>query len=366
MNALRILYIAYPLVPVSEASAGGAEQMLRVTERHMAQRGHSTTVAACDGSEAAGELLPTGSPPTQLDCFPQRDAEHNARILQFLARRQRTRSRLHLVHDMSGTFWPHANVLGLPVLATLHLPRPFYPPHMFENIPPNVSFTCVSESQARSFAGLPRLLAVVRNGIELERFPLQTGQKSHLLWLGRFCYEKGAHLAIQAARLAGLPLILGGQVYPFSYHRQYFEREITPHLGDAPPQVQLVESPALSQKVRLLHQARALLIPSLAEETSSLVAMEAAACGTPVIAFRRGALPEVVRHGVTGFLVESVEEMAQAVQRVDEIRPEACRQHAEQKFSAARMAEEYEQLYLRVVCLRKSRKRKETSGRALS
>ncbi|HKT70701.1 MAG TPA: glycosyltransferase, partial [Terriglobales bacterium] len=255
-----------------------------------------------------------------------------------------------LIHDMSGTFWPHAAVLTLPVLATLHLPRTFYPQHMFENIPPNVCFCCVSESQMRSFAGLPRLMGVVRNGIELERFPLATGERNHLLWLGRFCQEKGAHFAIEAAKKAGLPLVLAGKVYPFSFHQQYFWREIAPHLenGDS---VRLVEAPSTAEKIKLLSHARALLVPSLADETSSLVAMEAAACGTPVIAFRRGALPEVVRHGVTGFLVNSVEEMAQAIARARQIEPIECRRHAEQNFSAARMAEEYRQLYLRMLAM---------------
>lgn len=356
MNSLRILYVAYPLLPVTEASAGGAEQMLRVTERQMADRGHWTVVAACDGSKAAGRLLSTGAPPEQPDYLAQRDSEHNARILQFLARHQRTRRYFHLIHDMSGTFWPHAAVLSLPVLATLHLPRPFYPQHMFENIPPNVCFSCVSESQMRSFAGLPRLLGVVRNGIELERFPLLTGERKHLLWLGRFCHEKGAHLAIQAARRAGLPLVLAGKVYPFSYHQQYFRREIAPHLENG-QSVRLVEAPTPAQKIHLLSHARALLAPSLADETSSLVAMEAAACGTPVIAFRRGALPEVVRHGVTGFLVDSVEEMAKAVARAGEIKPLECHRHAEQNFSAARMADDYEQLYSGVFAMSGAQKK---------
>jgi glycosyltransferase involved in cell wall biosynthesis len=350
MNSLRILYIAYPLLPVTEASAGGAEQMLRVTEQQMAQRGHCTVVAACDGSRAAGELLPTGAAAGQPDSFAQRDSEHNACILQFLTCRQRTHHRFHLVHDMSGTFWPHAAALSLPVLATLHLPRSFYAQRMFENTPANVCFNCVSESQMRTFAGLPRLMGVVHNGIELKRFPLTRRRSSYLLWLGRFCQEKGAHLAIQAAKKAELPLVLAGQVYPFSYHQQYFQVEIAPHLGNE-QLVRLVETPTAAQKIRLLSHARALLAPSLADETSSLVAMEAAACGTPVIAFRRGALPEVVRQGVTGLLVDSVEEMAQAIARVNEIQPTQCRRHAEQNFSATRMADDYEQVYLRVLAM---------------
>ncbi|MGE5206650.1 MAG: glycosyltransferase family 4 protein [Chlamydiota bacterium] len=356
-HRLRILYVAYPLLPVSEGSAGGAEQMLRVTEKQMARRGHYTAVAACDGSQVAGELLATGAAPKESDCLPQRDAEHNARILQFLARRQRTTQRFHLIHDMSGTFWPQAAVLSLPVLATLHLPRSFYAASMFQNFPPNVSFTCVSESQERTFADIPCVLGVVRNGIELERFRPAQPKKGHLLWLGRFCQEKGAHLAIQAARHANLPLIFAGQVYPFSYHQQYFEREIAPHLNDGLERVSLVEAPNPEQKARLLGQSCALLIPSLADETSSLVAMEAAACGTPVIAFRRGALPEVVRDGVTGFLVDSVEKMAQAAGRLGEIRPAECRRHAEQNFSAACMADGYEQLYRRLLAMTGAEKR---------
>jgi glycosyltransferase involved in cell wall biosynthesis len=348
MNSLRILYIAYPLLPVTETSAGGAEQMLRVTEQQMAQWGHCTMVAACDGSRAAGKLLPTGAAAEQPDSFAHRDSEHNARILQFLARRQRTHRRFDLIHDMSGTFWPRAAALSLPVLATLHLPRSFYAPQMFENFPANVCFNCVSESQARTFGGLPRFMGAVRNGIELARFPLTTRKGFYLLWLGRFCHEKGAHLAIHAAKKAGLPLVLAGQVYPFSYHQQYFQGEIAPHLNNGGP-VRLVEAPTPAQKMQLLSHARALLVPSLADETSSLVAMEAAACGTPVIAFRRGALPEVVRQGVTGFLVDSVDEMAHAVTCAGEIKPAECRRHAERNFSAMRMAENYESLYRRML-----------------
>ncbi|HSB76536.1 MAG TPA: glycosyltransferase [Terriglobales bacterium] len=353
---LRILYVAYPLLPVWEGSAGGAEQMLRVTERHMADRGHCTVMAASDGSQAAGELLGTGPAAVQPDCLPERNREHNARILQFLARRQRTQRRFDLLHDMSGTFWPQAAVLSVPVLATLHLPRTFYPASMWENIPANVFFNCVSGAQAGAFADLPRLLGVVGNGIEVERFPLESHKDGYLLWLGRICQEKGPHLAIQAARGAGLRLILAGQVYPFSYHQQYFEREIAPHLNDGAAGVRLAENPDPKEKLKLLQHARALLVPSLAEETSSLVAMEAAACGTPVVAFGRGALPEVVREGVTGFLVNSVEEMAQAAGRCGEIEPAECRRHAERHFSAADMADAYEQLYGRMLAISSARK----------
>ena len=137
-------------------------------------------------------------------------------------------------------------------------------------------------------------LEVVTNGINVERFPFSEVKLDHLLWLGRICEEKAPHVACEIAEQLGMPLILVGQVYPFSYHRQYFERELRPRLDFK--NIQFIDSPAHGQKIELLRSARALLITSTVEETSSLVAMEAMACGTPVIVFRRGALPEVVRH----------------------------------------------------------------------
>ena len=165
-----------------------------------------------------------------------------------------------------------------------------------------------------------------------------------LLWLGRICEEKAPHLALEIAAQAGLPITLAGQVYPFSYHQQYFEREVAPRLQSV-PNARFIPAPPAELKRRLLRESQALLITSLAEETSSLVAMEAAASGTPVVAFRKGALAEVVRDGVTGFLVEDVAQAAMALQKISAIDPKTCVQHAQENFSAAKMAERYSSLY---------------------
>src|SRR5581483_7156273 len=111
---------------------------------------------------------------------------------------------------------------------------------------------------------------------------------------GRICEEKGAHLALEIASRAGMNITLAGKIYPFSYHQQYFEREIAPLL-DRMPNATFISSPDARRKRQLLRQAKAVLITSLVNETSSLVAMEAAASGTPVIAFRNGALAEIVQ-----------------------------------------------------------------------
>jgi glycosyltransferase involved in cell wall biosynthesis len=343
--SLRILYIAYPLLAVTEASCGGAEQVLHTLEREIAGRAHRTAVAASEGSSAAGRVITTGAPATAPDIFEARDREHNARILDFLRS-----SDFDLVHDMSGTFWKHAGEVELPVLATLHLPPRLYTRQMFESFPPNLFFNCVSQSQARAFSSLPQMIGVVENGIDLDRFRAlpDVGRRSYLLWLGRICEEKGPHVALDVAERAGMPIIIAGDVYPFSYHQRFFEREVVPRL-EHNRRARFVRSPTLQQKLELLRGAAALLISSLIEETSSLAAMEAMACGTLVIAFRRGALPEVVEDGVTGFVVGSCEEMIDAGCRIKDISPYACRERVKRKFSAARMAGDYEALYARVL-----------------
>ncbi len=344
-DRLSILYIAYPLLKVSEDSAGGAEQMLLTVEREMSAADHFTTVAACDGSQVNGRLLATGPPASRPDQFERREREATARILDYL---QRNPHEFDLIHDKSGVFFRHAGRCPVPVLATLHLARSLYREEWFCSIPFNLYFNCVSESQARSFEGLPNLLGVVQNGIAIEEFPFTPSKEDYLLWLGRICEEKAPHLAIAAARQAGLPLVLAGQVYPFRYHEEYFAHAIEPRVREG-SSTWFIDSPSLAQKIDLLSDARALLLTSTVEESSSLVAMEAMACGTPVVAFRRGAFPEVVAEGETGFLVDTVEQMAAALAHVSEISPAACRQRVQQRFTASRMAREYEGLYRNIL-----------------
>jgi glycosyltransferase involved in cell wall biosynthesis len=347
-SRLRVLYIAYPLLTVSEESAGGAEQMLWTLEREMAHRGVQATVAASAGSRVSGELFSTGPACTQPDDFERRNREHQDRIVEFVRRRAREGRSFDLIHDKSGSFWPRAAEINAPVLATLHLPRTFYSPRLFENIPASVSFNCVSESQASSFSDLKQLIGVVPNGIALDRFQPGQGPRSGLLWLGRICEEKAPHLALEIATRAGEAITMAGQVYPFSYHQQYFDREVAPRLS-AMSNATWIESPSAEMKRKLLREARAVLITSLVDETSSLVAMEAAASGTPVIAFCRGALAEIVHDGVTGFLVESVEEALLALRRIEQIIPADCARHAWQDFSSSGMAERYILLYVRLM-----------------
>ncbi len=148
-----------------------------------------------------------------------------------------------------------------------------------------------------------------------------------------------------------MPLLLGGKVFPYPAHEQYHAREIAPRLS---PERRFLGPLGRDEAARLLARARCLLVPSLAPETSSLVVMEALASGTPVVAFRAGALPEIVEDGRTGFLVDGVEEMAAAIARVGELDRHACRAAAEARFAEGRMVADYLRLYGRLAAAGKA------------
>jgi len=134
-------------------------------------------------------------------------------------------------------------------------------------------------------------------------------------------------------------------VYPFLYHQKYFAREIIPRLKRAGSMAKYIERPTFAEKIDLIRNAKALLISSNISETSSIVAMEAAACGTPVVALRQGALAEVVADGITALLAQDSNEMVAAISRSDQIDGENCRRYAEQHYSSGGMADRYEEIY---------------------
>ncbi|GAC1650235.1 MAG: hypothetical protein NVS9B15_09740 [Acidobacteriaceae bacterium] len=259
------------------------------------------------------------------------------------------REKFDCVHDMSGSWFQHAADVSAAVLATVHLPRSFYSPDAFAHVPCSVAFNCVSQSQFATFSALPGFLEPVPNGIALdclvEQPLVSTQERDYLLWLGRICEEKGPHHALDAAFAAGERMILAGTVYPLLYHQQFFAREVLPRLRRSRNRAKYIPHPSFDEKRNLLRYAKAVIITSTAPETSSLVAMEAAACGTPVIALRVGAIPEILREGVTGWIGDDLSHLRALLPLIKEIRPEDCRQFAVQHFDAARMADLYVQRY---------------------
>jgi glycosyltransferase involved in cell wall biosynthesis len=333
-----ILSVAFPLLPVSSGSGGGAEQILYLLERGIAGAGHRSIVIAAKGSEVRGDLIETPASTSEITNELRLEAQraHSREIQHILANTQ-----VDLIHFHGLDFYAYQPPSKLPMLATLHLPLDWYSPSIFDG---SVQVNCVSRSQASSAQNVN--WPVVENGIDTEQYRTNSGKRAHLLWLGRICPEKGVHIALRVAHRLDLPIIIGGPVHSFREHMTYFAEAVRPLLDSKREYVGPV---GLDTKIKLLSEAVCLLIPSLVTETSSLVAMEAMASGTPVIAFRSGALPEIVEDGVTGSLVNSEEEMVMAVENISSISSQDCRSRALGCFDANRMISAYLELYGRVI-----------------
>ncbi len=337
---MTVLSVAFPLLPVGPDSGGGAEQILSLVERGLVLAGHHSIVIAAQGSQTKGNLIEAAVENGEISDEVRRNAQ---RVHLDCIRRAFERFQIDLIHFHSLDFYTYLPEQRVPMLATLHLPVSFYPEWIFSE--PKVNFNCVSRAQAKTVpAG--KELPIVFNGIDTERFRGESGRNDFLLMLTRICPEKGVDIALRVAHRLDSRLIVAGPVHPFRYHERYFSERVQPLLDYKRTYIGPV---GFERKRTLLAAARAVLIPSLVAETSSLVAMEAISSGTPVIAFRSGALPEVVEHGETGFIVDSEDEMIEAVARLNEISSQTCRARARVQFDAARMVTDYVGLY-RTLC----------------
>jgi len=340
---LTVLNVAYPFAPVGVNAVGGAEQVLTALDEALVRAGHRSIVVACEQSRTRGQLVASVRCHEVLsgDLCDFVRAEHRRAIEHALRRWP-----VDLIHFHGVDFHGYLPPTHVPVLVTLHLPLSFYPSEALRKLPANCHLQCVSASQARSWTGEPALLPVIENGVDIDGLSGAHARRDFALALGRICPEKGFHIAVDAARRAAIPLILAGEVFGYAAHGEYWLHELLPWLDR---QHRWIGPADFVRKRRLLNSARCLLVPSLVAETSSLVAMEALACGTPVIAFPNGALADIVEDGRTGFLVRDEAAMADAIRRAHTIDPEACRAAARKRFSLRRSVSQYLGLYEKLV-----------------
>lgn len=340
---LTVLSVAYPFAPVHPDTAGGAEQVLGWLDAALVAAGHRSIVVACEGSRVAGELraVPACAGALTPETRALAQARHRAMIREVLRREPVDLVHMHGI-DAFGMLPPP----GPPTLVTLHLPPSWYPADAFRPLRPDTFLLPVSAWQQRACPPSPVLLDAIENGVPVEALAgARHAPRRFALFLGRICPEKGPDIAVAAAKLADVPLLVAGGVFDYPEHRAYFEQELRPRLDS---RRKFIGPVGFARKRRLLTAARCVLIPSLATETSSLVAREAAACGTPVISFATGALPDTVEDGITGFLVKDTEGMARAIGRTGEIDRGTCRAVAKKRFDLGRMTGETLALYRRI------------------
>jgi glycosyltransferase involved in cell wall biosynthesis len=342
---MRIAQLAPTYESVPPTTYGGTELVVHLLTEELVRRGHDVTLYAAGNSSTSGTLR---------SVIPRHirygDANNGLRHAEYL---QLANAQACFLDAADGAFdlvHNHAGIEGLvlaatsrtPVLTTNHNPFVRETQSIWDAYP--WAHNSLSRASAATFP-TRGALAPIHHGIAVESFTFSDRPEGYLLFLGRFMPGKGAARAIEAAQRAGRRLILAGKVDPAD--AAHFAAEIAPSIDGE--RIRYVGEADTETKQRLLAGADALLFPIEWDEPFGLVMIEALASGTPVIGFRRASVPEVIEDGVTGFVVDNVESMADCVRRLDEIERATCRAVAERRFAHSRMVDDYEQCYGSVI-----------------
>jgi glycosyltransferase involved in cell wall biosynthesis len=343
---MKILQIAPPWFTVPPAGYGGIESIVAVLVEGLIERGEDVTLLASGGSDTSGTLL------TVFDTPPTADLGSALHEVVHLLPAYRRRHDFDLIHDHSGVVGAAITSMwdGPPIVHTQHGPWHEMTREFYAALPPQLHLVDISRHQASNAPEGAQHAGVVYNGIPVERYPLRKeprGRDGYLCFLGRASPDKGPDAAIRMATQLRRRLVMMVKINE-PEEREYWEGHCAPLLGGADVEVHPDVSP--EQKAFLLAGADAMLFPIQWDEPFGLVMAEAMACGTPVIAYRRGAAPEVVVHEHTGFLIDPGDEDAfiAAVGRVGAIEPAACRAHVQRHFSAQAMVQGYRAIYQQV------------------
>lgn len=336
-SRLRVGLLAPPWVPIPPPSYGGIEQVVHTLAEGLAERGHEVVLVAAPGSAIDGVRVVsplTAVPGVIGEAAP--DWRHALAGLDAFAG-------LDIVIDHSGPLGALlTSGLRTPALHVTHGPLDTVPTEIYAGIgrhSPELRLVAISRAQRAMAPGLP-FAGVCHNGLALDAATFRARPEGYLAFLGRMSPEKGPADAIRIARAAGLPLLIGAKCREEAEHA-YFAEHVAPAIG---PDVVWLGELTAPQKYELLGGARALLFPIAWPEPFGMVMIEAMACGTPVLATRRGSVDEVVADGVTGFVRDTPDALIEAVARIGEIDRRACRRRVAELFSSDAMTTGYERL----------------------
>jgi len=337
VDELHVGLVAPPWVAVPPPSYGGTEAVIDRLARGLVGAGHEVTLFTT--GDATCPVPRLFAYPHALGTTGPVEAELHHVELAYDA----LVGRVDVIHDHT-LFGPqHVISRGecpTPVVTTVHGPFTDEMVRMYEPVSRRVPVVAISAAQAAS-APTVHTVAVIHHGLELERFPLGSGAGGYVAFLGRMSPDKGPHRAITAARAAGVPIRLAAKMWEPA-ERAFFAAEVEPLLG---PDAIYVGELGGTDKLEFLGSATALLNPIRWPEPFGLVMIEALATGTPVISFIEGSAPEIVCHGLNGFLCDDEQDMADAIARIGELDRTACRASVEASFSAEQMVAEHVGLY---------------------
>ena len=352
---MKIAMIAPPWISIPPATYGGTESIVAFIVEELVAQGHDVTLFAPGDARTSAKLVSFFQRSLIADGVPWQAA---LKAYFHLAKSLELADGFDIVHlHLSSTAdmfqFPLLAKIAVPHVTTVHSNFPYDRVHdligdadqYFMEWIRRAPLVTVSERARQNLPPGLNVAGVVHLGVPMADYRFaQTGARDYVTWLGRFAPDKGAHTAIDAAKRAGVKIVVAGIVEQgIQASVDYFKREIEPRLDGE--RARYIGPVNLAQKLALLGGARALLNPITWEEPGATVVVEAMAVGCPVIAFARGVVPELIVDGTTGFLVDDIDGMVARIARIDEIDRRATHEHVDRSLSARAMAGKYVAIY---------------------
>ncbi len=346
MRKLKILQVATPFIEVrKDKITSGVTNVTRLITNNMVDLGHDVSIFAPKGSKTKAKFVQSTG--RAYDNFKlvtpyQNDLLHIFSVLS-CAVSYAQKNKFDIVHNHINLVAPVVyQTADIPIVSTLHFTG-FNPTQQdYFRKTPYPYYVAISDYAYKHHPFL-KFIGRVYNGIDINNFQFNSNGGNKLIWLAGICRRKGTVEAIKAARLAGIPIDIWGK----NRDEKYFVKEVKPLL-DGKKYIYRGPVSSLKHRSKVLGDAKAYLFPIQWDEPFGLTMIEAMACGTPVIAFRRGSVPEIVDKK-TGHIVRNVREMAGRVKDIDKIKRKDCRKRVEKHFTVERMVENYEKIYNKVI-----------------
>ncbi|WP_435120828.1 glycosyltransferase family 4 protein [Amycolatopsis thermoflava] len=341
---LRVAMVVPPYFDVPPKAYGGVEAVVADLADALVDRGHHVTLIGAGRPGTKARFVPVWD-----RTVPELLGEPYPEVMHAIAARRAVQrlaaaEGVDVVHDHSLAGPLNAPAYGVPTVVTVHGPVGEDMVRYYTELGDDVHLVAISDRQRELAPGL-NWIGTVHNALRLADWPFQSEKDDYALFLGRFHPDKAPHLALEAAHRAGLRLVLAGKCAE-PIEKEYFEREVRPRLTDNDHVFGVADATA---KRELLAKARCLLFPIQWEEPFGMVMIEAMACGTPVVALRSGAVPEVVVDGVTGLVRDDPADLVQALHDVRHLDPAKCRAHVAEHFDVGGLGAGYETAYRRAV-----------------
>lgn len=341
---LKIAQVSPVIERVPPKKYGGTERVVYTLTEELIKRGHKVTLFASGDSITSAKLYSVYPRALREAKIGNLYGNNELTLLNIEAAFNR-QNQFDIIHDHNApTSLPTANLSKTPVVSTIHGPLTSTNKRLFEESK-NVHFVTISKAQKIPSANF-KVAKTIYHGIsDVASYPFGEESGDYLLFVGRLSMEKGVHHAIEVAQYLNIPLILAAKLD--SIDLTYFNEYVEPKLSDH--SIKWVGEVDETERNELMSKALCFLHPVTWREPFGLTLVEAMACGCPVVGFNKGSIPEIIENGKNGYLVEDVEQMIHAVEKIKKIDRNYCRKYALGNFNAQKMADKYETLYYKIL-----------------